>query len=97
MRLKEDSTSWKSGGIKRRDFRHDPGLPETEIARHKSVSKAYKKKHEHTYEARVLGTQVVRRSYRMPDGSWQRREYEEPKTQWVCTGCGNKRNHWRGW
>ena len=36
MRLKEDSSSWKSSSIQRRDFRHDPGLPETEIPRHRS-------------------------------------------------------------
>ncbi len=30
MRLKEDSDSWKSSSIVRRDFKHDPGLPEDE-------------------------------------------------------------------
>ena len=39
MRLKEDSQSWRAGGIQRRDFRHDPSGPEVPRGK-KSVSKA---------------------------------------------------------
>jgi hypothetical protein len=35
MRLKEDNNSWKSRSITRRDYRHDPGLPEDEVPQHK--------------------------------------------------------------
>lgn len=43
MRLKEDDSSWRAGGIKRRDFRHDPGTPETEVSKHTHGKGANKK------------------------------------------------------
>lgn len=54
MRLKEDNSSWKSSGIMRRDFRHDPGLPETEVPRHRpKKSKPPRRKigHKHVWTA----------------------------------------------
>ena len=40
MRLKEDSSSWKSSSIKRRDFRHDPSQPQrTKFSRKKDTKK----------------------------------------------------------
>lgn len=99
MRLKEDSSSWKSNGIKRRDFRHDPGLPETEIPRHTGL-KRKKKKHEHKYVQRKIGKEI-RTVY---DRSWidgryaitGRRQVEVNKYLWVCERCGNKRRYYTG-
>lgn len=42
MRISQDDTSWKAGGIKRRDFRHDSSQPERE--RYGSNKKAKNKK-----------------------------------------------------
>lgn len=87
MRLKEDNTSWKSGGIKRRDFRHDPGLPETEIPKHTGL-KRNKKKHVHNYVQRKIGRETIRPYWRS-----NREPVEVDKFMWVCEGCGNKRRY----
>lgn len=42
MRISQDDTSWKAGGVKRRDFRHDPSQPERE--RYGSKKKAKNKR-----------------------------------------------------
>ena len=88
MRLKEDNTSWRAGGIKRRDFRHDPGLPETEIPRHMTNKSKKKKKHVHDYKPVNLGTETVRMWDRYKGRSVPQ---EVPKIIYVCSGCGNKR------
>lgn len=93
MRLKEDDSSWKAGGIKRRDFRHDPGLPETEIPRHTGL-KRKKKKHEHNYVQRKIGKEIIVRHYRLANGALQRYETEVDKVIWVCERCGNKKRHY---
>ena len=50
MRLKEDSTSWRAGGIKKRDFRHDPGLPDSEIPKYRKKRKKVRRNRcKHTY------------------------------------------------
>lgn len=76
MRLKEDSDSWKAGGIKRRDFRHDPGLPETEVTRHKGQRS--KKKHDHKYGEWV---------YLRTEKSWFGERHRHIRT---CQTCGHK-------
>lgn len=97
MRLKEDNDSWRSGGIKRRMYRQAPLTPEEEAPRRGYTSKKYKKKHVHTFEQRVIGTQTISRlGYPMRDGKYSRYEYEVDKVLYVCTGCGYKRTY-RGW
>lgn len=93
MRLKEDSSSWKSGNIKRRNYRQAPLIPDEEVPRHKGLKR--KPKHEHTYERRVIGTEIRRETYWNFDRTeLLRREYEVPKVISVCTGCGNKKRGW---
>lgn len=93
MRLKEDSSSWKSGGIKRRDFRHDPGVPETEVPRHTGL-KRKKKKHVHEYVGTQLGWTTIARYYpNWKTGVYERHEYTVPKMQYTCQRCGNKRGY----
>lgn len=94
MRLKEDSTSWKSRSIIRRDFRHDPGLPEAEIPKHTGL-KRNKKKHVHKYVQRKIGREKVISHYWL-NGKLQRIEREQDKFIYVCEGCGNKRRYHYG-
>lgn len=84
MRLKEDSTSWKSRGIMRRDFRHDPGTPESEIPKHMH-GKGKNKKHVHKYVRSFAGWTTNYLGYTVE------------KFNYTCHGCGNKRNSypWR--
>ena len=50
MRLKEDNRSWKSHGIKRRDFRHQHGDPEIDKTKVKGKKPRPKKnKHKHVW------------------------------------------------
>ena len=84
MRLKEDSTSWKSRSIMRRDFRHDPGLPEDEVPR-RSHPKGKNKKHVHDYKPGE-GSEIVKR-YSFSE----RRFIPVAVTSEVCRGCGHKR------
>lgn len=95
MRLKEDSTSWKSRSIMRRDFRHDPGLPETEIPRHKKSGKN-KKKHVHEYEKVRIGKEIRREHRRLPEGGWTTVPREVDKYIYVCKRCGNKTSYYAG-
>jgi hypothetical protein len=95
LRLKEDNSSWKSRSIKRRDFRHDPGLPETEIPRQTGL-KSKKTKHVHKYVERKLGKTIAVRFWTNSEGERVRSEYEVDKTSWVCEGCGNKKGHYLG-
>lgn len=92
MRLKEDNTSWKSGGIKRRMYRQAPLTPDEETIR--KPSRKYKKKHVHTFERRVIGKTTRSHLRRRFDGSYERTEYETDKVTMVCTGCGYKRTGW---
>jgi hypothetical protein len=94
VRLKEDNSSWRSGGIKRRDFRHDPGMPETEIPKQTGL-KRNKKKHVHEYERVLIGTETVR-------GWYYGYRLSEPRVVdkfiYVCRKCGNKRSdHYHGY
>lgn len=97
MRLKEDTFSWRSSGIQRRMYRQAPLTPEQETPRHKKNARR-KKKHIHDWQPRIIGRQVVSRTYREFNGSLRRIEREENKVQYVCSRCGNKRgrNYW-GW
>lgn len=97
MRLKEDTSSWRSRGIQRRMYRQAPLAPDEETTRHRK-SKKGKKKHVHDWKGTVIGTQVRTRMFQKYDGTYEHIEYTVPKTQYVCTGCGNKRGHsYGGW
>lgn len=91
MRLKKDSTSWKSRSIVRRDYRHTPLTPDEEAPRHRKTKKG-KKKHEHTFETRIIGGKIMVSHV----GRGGRVKYETDKKIYVCTGCGYKRTY-RGW
>lgn len=89
MRLKEDSSSWRASGILRRDFRHDPGLPEDEIPKHR---KKKRKKHIHEYKKVEIGKSIERVYSLHPDGTrdWKNPTFHEvPKYQMICELCGN--------
>lgn len=77
-----------SFGIMRRDFRHDPGLPETEVTRHKGT-KRKKRKHIQEYKRVVLGT-VTTRTW------WSKEPREVVKEQHICSGCGHRRTYTGG-
>lgn len=97
MRLKEDNTSWKSRGIKRRDFRHTYGEPETPAHRKdKKKPRPKKDKHKHVWvevDFKEYQRYATRRGgmYRFP--WWLYPIGEEPKywqgytTYFVCADC----------
>lgn len=49
MRLKEDSSSWRSRGIQRRDYRHDFGTPEVPKGHPKRKVKKPRKRIDHKH------------------------------------------------
>lgn len=53
MRLSREPDGWHADGVRRRDFRHDPGTPDTEVPRHHNTRRK-KKTHVHTYERIIL-------------------------------------------
>jgi hypothetical protein len=71
-------------------------MPEDEVPR-KRHAKGKNKKHVHTYEKRIIGTEThVRRFKNLAGDKWLSSEYTVDKTQYVCTGCGNKRGSYWG-
>lgn len=101
MRLKEDSSSWRASGIVRRDFRHDPGMPETEIPKHRKLKRS-KVKHVHEYKRVFVGNQDARRAEYTMDLDGNRRfigfvDCTIAKYHFVCETCGNKKSHFFGW
>lgn len=56
MRLKEDSSSWKSNAIKKRDFKHDHSEPAPKVLSKKDKRKWCKGKVgiEHDYQEKTL-------------------------------------------
>jgi len=76
---------------RRKEFRQSAGMPEDEVPR-KIHAKGKNKKHVHTYEKRVIGTEtIVHRFKNLAGDKWLSTERTVDKTQYVCTGCGNKK------
>lgn len=64
MRMSQDDSSWRASGIKRRDFRHDPSQPESEISNGRKKKNNPREKHNHALTITFLRWQ---KNYR---GDW---------------------------
>ena len=88
MRLKEDNSSWKSGGIVRRDFRHSHGEPEIPKAPKKKQvgSKSLCPKRDGEVHDPVV---VVERRYHLRDRTVEGVTYKVYKEHLVirCASC----------
>jgi len=79
MRLKEDNTSWKSGGIKHRDNRHDKSVED--VPKHKA-----KKKNKKKWCKGKEGRKHVLIFQKSKYGSW--RPQNNPLMEVACGNCG---------
>lgn len=92
MRLKEDSSSWRSSGITRRDFRHSHDGPEVDQSKRKPKKARTRIDHKHIWE-KVEKPKLSRgeiRWYEMhyPHASFWNPDYPQYKFQFRCTVCG---------
>lgn len=87
MRLKEDDQSWRAQGIIRRDFRSDPGLPETEAI---TKGKKKKTKHRHTIKGTKIGEREASVRYIRRDGTRYSKREMRPYYLFSCE-CGWRR------
>jgi hypothetical protein len=98
MRLKEDTDSWKAGGIIRRDFRHTHDGPE--VARGHAKRKLRKTPRQRKPFCKHVWVEVSQAEYRRYEGGfggWPWWLYASPEafyadrasytTYFVCAGC----------